>query len=101
MKIIWPGGFARPVFCSASVRFAIHWFDPRRPFGLAAGTNNNLARDTAMIMRFGLYAEMQAPPPKPHPDLYRELMGQMEHADRVGFDVYSVIEHHFFPDFSM
>jgi alkanesulfonate monooxygenase SsuD/methylene tetrahydromethanopterin reductase-like flavin-dependent oxidoreductase (luciferase family) len=54
-----------------------------------------------MTLRFGLYAEMQAPAPKPHPELYRELLAQMEHADRVGFDVYSIIEHHFFSDFSI
>jgi alkanesulfonate monooxygenase SsuD/methylene tetrahydromethanopterin reductase-like flavin-dependent oxidoreductase (luciferase family) len=52
-------------------------------------------------MRFGLYAEMQTPPDKPHAEVYRELLGQMEHADRVGFDVYSIIEHHFFEQFSV
>jgi alkanesulfonate monooxygenase SsuD/methylene tetrahydromethanopterin reductase-like flavin-dependent oxidoreductase (luciferase family) len=54
-----------------------------------------------MNLRFGLYAEMQAPPPKPHAELYRELIGQMEHADQMGFDVYSLIEHHFFQEFSI
>ena len=44
---------------------------------------------------------MQTPPDKPHAELYRELLRQMEHADQVGFDVYSVIEHHFFPEFSI
>jgi alkanesulfonate monooxygenase SsuD/methylene tetrahydromethanopterin reductase-like flavin-dependent oxidoreductase (luciferase family) len=52
-------------------------------------------------MRFGLYAELQAAPDKPHAELYRELLGQMEHADGAGFDVYSIIEHHFFPEFSI
>jgi alkanesulfonate monooxygenase SsuD/methylene tetrahydromethanopterin reductase-like flavin-dependent oxidoreductase (luciferase family) len=52
-------------------------------------------------MRFGLYAEMQTPPGKPHAEVYRELLAQMEHADRAGFDVYSIIEHHFFPEFSI
>jgi alkanesulfonate monooxygenase SsuD/methylene tetrahydromethanopterin reductase-like flavin-dependent oxidoreductase (luciferase family) len=52
-------------------------------------------------MRFGLYAELQTPPDKPHAELYRELLRQMEHADGAGFDVYSVIEHHFFPEFSI
>src|SRR5947209_4647104 len=51
-------------------------------------------------MKFGLYAELQNPPGKPHAELYREIMRQMEHADQVGFDVYSIIEHHFFPEFS-
>lgn len=46
-------------------------------------------------MGFGLYAEMQAPRDKPHAELYRELLWQMEHADRAGFDVYSIIDHHF------
>ncbi len=52
-------------------------------------------------MRFGLYAEMQTPPDKPHAELYRELLAQMEHADRAGFDVYSIIDHHFFQEFSI
>jgi alkanesulfonate monooxygenase SsuD/methylene tetrahydromethanopterin reductase-like flavin-dependent oxidoreductase (luciferase family) len=52
-------------------------------------------------MRFGLYAEMQTPPGKPHAEVYRELLGQMEHADRAGFDVYSLIDHHFFEQFSV
>jgi alkanesulfonate monooxygenase SsuD/methylene tetrahydromethanopterin reductase-like flavin-dependent oxidoreductase (luciferase family) len=52
-------------------------------------------------MRFGLYAELQTPPGKPHAELYAEIMQQMEHADAVGFDVYSIIEHHFFPEFSI
>jgi alkanesulfonate monooxygenase SsuD/methylene tetrahydromethanopterin reductase-like flavin-dependent oxidoreductase (luciferase family) len=52
-------------------------------------------------MRFGLYAELQCPPGKPHAELYRELLSQMEHADAAGFDVYSVIDHHFFPQFSV
>jgi alkanesulfonate monooxygenase SsuD/methylene tetrahydromethanopterin reductase-like flavin-dependent oxidoreductase (luciferase family) len=54
-----------------------------------------------MSCRFGLYAELQTPPGKPHAEVYAELLQQMEHADRVGFDVYSVIEHHFFPEFSI
>lgn len=52
-------------------------------------------------MRFGLYAELQTPPEKPHAELMTEVMRQMEHADQVGFDVYSVIEHHFFQEFSI
>jgi alkanesulfonate monooxygenase SsuD/methylene tetrahydromethanopterin reductase-like flavin-dependent oxidoreductase (luciferase family) len=53
------------------------------------------------MMRFGLYAELQTPTDKPHAELYRELLQQMEHADGAGFDVYSIIEHHFFPEFSI
>src|SRR6516225_2787165 len=52
-------------------------------------------------MRFGLYAELQTPPEKPHAELMTEVMRQMEHADQVGFDVYSIIEHHFFQEFSI
>src|SRR6266446_8685773 len=52
-------------------------------------------------LKFGLYAELQTPLDKPHVELYRETMQQIEHADQVGFDVYSVIEHHFFQEFSI
>src|SRR5262245_17989313 len=54
-----------------------------------------------MTLRFGLYAEPQNPPGKPHAELYADILRQMEHADQAGFDVYSVIEHHFFPQFSI
>jgi flavin-dependent trigonelline monooxygenase, oxygenase component len=50
-------------------------------------------------MRFGLYAELQTPPGRPDAEVYSELLRQMEHADRVGFDVYSIIEH--LPQFSI
>jgi len=52
-------------------------------------------------MRFGIYCEMQTPPGKSHYDLTWEIMRQIEHADDVGFDVYSVIDHHFFQKFSI
>lgn len=52
-------------------------------------------------MRFGIYAEMQCPPEKPHEQLYWEILRQIEHADEVGFDVYSTIDHHFSPEFSI
>jgi alkanesulfonate monooxygenase SsuD/methylene tetrahydromethanopterin reductase-like flavin-dependent oxidoreductase (luciferase family) len=52
-------------------------------------------------MRFGIYAEMQTPPGKPHPQMVGEILQQIEHADKVGFDVYSVIDHHFFQKFSI
>jgi alkanesulfonate monooxygenase SsuD/methylene tetrahydromethanopterin reductase-like flavin-dependent oxidoreductase (luciferase family) len=52
-------------------------------------------------MRFGLYAELQSPPGKPHAQVYRELLRQIEQADEAGFDVYSIIEHHFFEQFSL
>ncbi len=52
-------------------------------------------------MRFGIYAEMQAAPGKSHAELTWEIFRQIEHADQVGFDVYSVIDHHFFSKFSI
>jgi len=52
-------------------------------------------------MRFGIYAEIQTPPEKPHAEMIREIFRQMEHADHAGFDVYSVIDHHFFQKFSI
>jgi alkanesulfonate monooxygenase SsuD/methylene tetrahydromethanopterin reductase-like flavin-dependent oxidoreductase (luciferase family) len=52
-------------------------------------------------MRFGIYAETQCPPEKSHYDLTWEIVRQMIHADEVGFDAYSVIEHHFFPQFGI
>lgn len=52
-------------------------------------------------MDFGLYAELQTPRDKPHAELYREILEQMEHADRAGFSCYSIIEHHFFQEFSI
>src|SRR5438477_10749663 len=52
-------------------------------------------------MRFGIYAEMQTAPGKSHSDMTWEILHQIEHADQVGFDVYSVIDHHFFEKFSI
>ena len=52
-------------------------------------------------MRFGIYCEMQTPPGKSHFDMTWEIMRQIEHADEAGFDVYSIIDHHFFPKFSI
>ena len=52
-------------------------------------------------MRFGIYCEMQTPPGKSHYDMTWEIMRQIEHADDSGFDVYSVIDHHFFQKFSI
>jgi len=36
-------------------------------------------------MRFGVYAETQCPPEKPHYDLTWEIVRQIIHADAVGF----------------
>ena len=52
-------------------------------------------------MRFGIYAEMQTPPEKSHAKMTWEILRQIEHADQVGFDAYSVIDHHFFQKFSI
>jgi alkanesulfonate monooxygenase SsuD/methylene tetrahydromethanopterin reductase-like flavin-dependent oxidoreductase (luciferase family) len=52
-------------------------------------------------MRFGIYAEMQTPPGKSYSQMTWEIFRQIEHADQVGFDVYSVIDHHFFQKFSI
>ncbi|MFQ5776412.1 MAG: LLM class flavin-dependent oxidoreductase [Terriglobia bacterium] len=52
-------------------------------------------------MRFGIYVEMQRPPGKPHHELTWEIFQQIEHADQLGFDTYSMIDHHFFPKFSI
>lgn len=52
-------------------------------------------------MRFGIYAEMQTPPGKSYDEMTWEIFQQIEHADRLGFDVYSVVDHHFFPQFSI
>lgn len=52
-------------------------------------------------MRFGIYTEMQTPPGKPHDRMTWETFRQIEHADAVGFDVFSIIDHHFFQKFSI
>jgi alkanesulfonate monooxygenase SsuD/methylene tetrahydromethanopterin reductase-like flavin-dependent oxidoreductase (luciferase family) len=52
-------------------------------------------------MRFGIYTEMQTPPGKPHDQMTWETFRQIEHADAVGFDVFSIIDHHFFQKFSI
>ena len=52
-------------------------------------------------MRFGIYCEIQTPPGKSHYEMIWEIMRQIEHADESGFDVYSVIDHHFFQKFSI
>jgi len=53
-----------------------------------------------MSLKFGLYAELQTPPDKPHAELYREIMRKMEHADQVGSTSTPSFEHHFFQEFS-
>ncbi|MFP5465209.1 MAG: LLM class flavin-dependent oxidoreductase [Gammaproteobacteria bacterium] len=52
-------------------------------------------------LRFGVYCEMQSAPDKSHPELAWEVFRLIEHADTLGYDVYSLIEHHFFPSFGI
>jgi alkanesulfonate monooxygenase SsuD/methylene tetrahydromethanopterin reductase-like flavin-dependent oxidoreductase (luciferase family) len=52
-------------------------------------------------VRFSLYSEIQLHPGKSPEQLYDEVLEQMINADRLGYDVYSVIEHFFFPKFSI
>ena len=52
-------------------------------------------------MRFSLYSEVQLHPGKSPEQLYGEVLEQMVNADRLGYDVYAVIEHFFFPKFSI
>ena len=52
-------------------------------------------------MRFSLYSEIQHHPGKTPQQIYAEVLEQIDNADRLGYDVYSVIEHFFFPKFSI
>ncbi|MFK9091999.1 LLM class flavin-dependent oxidoreductase [Bacillus salipaludis] len=52
-------------------------------------------------MKFGLYSEMQLPPGKTEKQVYDEVIEQIIHADKAGFDVYSLIDHHHFSNFSI
>ena len=52
-------------------------------------------------MRFSLYSELQLHPGKSPEQLYGEVLEQIQNGDRLGYDVYAVIEHFFFPKFSI
>ena len=52
-------------------------------------------------MRFSLYSEIQLHPGKSPQQLYAEVLEQIVNADRLGYDVYAMIEHYFFPKFSI
>ncbi|HWG56864.1 MAG TPA: LLM class flavin-dependent oxidoreductase [Gaiellaceae bacterium] len=52
-------------------------------------------------MQFSLYSEIQLHPGKSPEQMYAEVLEQMVNADRLGYDVYAVIEHFFFPKFSI
>jgi alkanesulfonate monooxygenase SsuD/methylene tetrahydromethanopterin reductase-like flavin-dependent oxidoreductase (luciferase family) len=52
-------------------------------------------------MRFSLYSELQLHPNQTPEQIYDQVFEQMVNADRLGYDVYAVIEHFFFPKFSI
>lgn len=54
-------------------------------------------------MKFGIYVEMQNPKDywKPHDQVYREVLEQIEHADKRGFSTFNTLEHHWFEEFSI
>ena len=52
-------------------------------------------------MRFSIYSEMQLWPGKSPERLYAEVEEQIVHADRLGYDAYAIVEHFFFPKFSI
>jgi alkanesulfonate monooxygenase SsuD/methylene tetrahydromethanopterin reductase-like flavin-dependent oxidoreductase (luciferase family) len=51
-------------------------------------------------MRFSIYSEVQQHGQTPE-QLYAEVLEQIVNADRLGFDTYALIEHFFFPKFSI
>src|SRR4026207_2430823 len=52
-------------------------------------------------VKFSLYSEIQSSPGKSPEQLYGEVLEQIQNADRLGYDAYAVIEHFFFPKFSI
>ena len=52
-------------------------------------------------MKFSIYTEIQYHGGKPERRLYDEVLEQIVHADRLGYDCYAIIEHYFFPQFSI
>ena len=52
-------------------------------------------------MRFGLYYEMQTPPGTDHHRAYWDAISEVEAADRLGFDVLTMVEHHGHEQFSI
>ena len=52
-------------------------------------------------MRFSIYSEIQQHPNQTPEGLYAEVLEQIVNADRLGYDAYAVIEHFFFPKFSI
>ena len=52
-------------------------------------------------MRFSIYSEIQQHPGQTPERLYAEVLEQVVNADRLGYDAYAVVEHFFFPKFSI
>ena len=52
-------------------------------------------------MKFSIYSEIQYWGGKTPRRVYDEVIEQVVHADRLGYDAYAVIEHFFFPRFSI
>ena len=52
-------------------------------------------------MKFSIYSEIQYWGGKSQKRAYDEVIEQVVHADRLGYDAYAVIEHFFFPKFSI
>mgnify|MGYP000294718918 CR=1 FL=1 len=52
-------------------------------------------------MKLSLYSELQSRPGKSAAQLYGEVLEQIQNAGRLGDDAYAVIEHFFFPKFSI
>jgi len=52
-------------------------------------------------VNFSIYSEIQYWGGKSHKRAYQEVIEQVVHADRLGYDCYTVIEHPFFPRFSI
>lgn len=52
-------------------------------------------------MRFSIYSELQYWGGKSPKRLYDEVIEQVVHADRLGYDCYAIVEHPFFPKFSI
>ena len=52
-------------------------------------------------MKFSVYSEIQNWGGKDPARQYDEVLEQIVHADRLGYDAYAIIEHNFFPQFSI
>ena len=50
-------------------------------------------------LKFGVYTEMNCMPGVSTQDAVWDVMGHIEQCEKLGYDVYMAIEHHFFPTF--